>query len=59
MEVLIDKKTLEDIGYITEHIVEKFKDEVTDINALIICLEAILEKSIYLSNQMKQEDKDE
>lgn len=59
MEVLINEKTLENIDYITKHIVEKFKDEVTDISALVVCLEAILEKREYLSNQMKQEDKDE
>lgn len=52
MEIEITKQTLRDLDYIKNHIVEKFKDEIVDISALIVVLETIIQKQEELEKEM-------
>lgn len=52
MEIEITKQTLKDLDYIKNHIVEKFKDELVDISALVVVLETIIQKQEELEKEM-------
>lgn len=50
MEIKITKETLKDLDYIKNNIVSKFKNEVSDIVALDLAFEAI----INMENDIKK-----
>lgn len=52
MEIEITEQTLKDLDYIKNHIIEKFKDELVDISALIVVLETIVQKQEELEKEM-------
>lgn len=52
MEIEITEQTLKDLDYIKNHIIEKFKDELVDISALIVVLEMIVQKQEELEKEM-------
>lgn len=52
MEIEITEQTLKDLDYIKNHIIEKFKDELVDISALIVVLETIIQKQEELEKEM-------
>lgn len=52
MEIEITEQTLKDLDYIKNHIVEKFRDEIVDISALVVILEAIVQKQEEFEKEM-------
>lgn len=52
MEIEITEQTLKDLDYIKSHIVEKFRDEVVDISAIMVVLETIIQKQEELEKEM-------
>ena len=52
MEIEITEQTLKDLDYIKNHIVEKFRDEIADISALAVVLEAIVQKQEEFEKEM-------
>lgn len=52
MNVEITEQTLEDLSYIRNNIIKKFKDEIVDVSALIVAFEAIVQMQDKLKKEM-------
>lgn len=52
MNVEITEQTLKDLDYIENNIIKKFKNEIVDVSALIVALEAIVQMQDKLKKEM-------
>lgn len=56
MEVLITKETLKDVDYIIEHLTEKYVNDLTNIGAIAVCLNALILEKERLEKAFKEEE---
>lgn len=57
MNIEVDKKTIKELDeIIIEHFVEVFADKCTDITAIAVGLQALIEKSKELKKLMEEEN---
>ena len=59
MEVLITKETLKDVDYIIEHLVEKYVNDLTNIDSIAVCLNALVLEKERLEKAFKEEEEEE
>lgn len=56
MEVLITKETLKDMDYIIQHLTAKYIDELTNIGAIAVCLNALVLEKERLEKALQEEE---
>lgn len=56
MEISITKETLEDVTYIIEHLVEKYVNDLTNIDGIAVCLNALILEKERLEKAFQEEE---
>lgn len=56
MEISITKETLEDVTYIIEHFVEKYANDLANIDGIAVCLNALILEKERLEKVFKEEE---
>lgn len=56
MEISVTKETLKDVNYIIEHLVEKYVNDLTNIDGIAVCLNALILEKERLEKVFKEEE---
>lgn len=56
MEISVTKETLKDVDYIIEHLVEKYASDLTNIDGIAVCLNALILEKERLEKALQEEE---
>lgn len=56
MEISVTKETLKDVDYIIKHLVEKYVNDLTNIDGIAVCLNALVLEKERLEKALQEEE---